>query len=95
MAEWPAEVIEKVHKYFPEAKKLLNVIPANEISSENDAIFGKLQGFVYSNLQKASSEIEGLTRVTHAPLAVRADMYRSVIDKLLDNIACWLCRRQS
>lgn len=82
MAEWPAEVIEKVHKYFPEAKKLLNVIPANEISSGNDAIFGNLQGIVYAKLQNAVSEIDGLTRVTHAPLAVRADMYRSVIDKL-------------
>ena len=78
MEEWPVEVIEKVRNYFSQAKSLLNVIPANKISSENDAIFGKLQDIVYAKLQSAPSEIRGLTRVEHAPLAVRADMYRSV-----------------
>ena len=79
MDEWPNEVIEKVRKYFPEAKSLLNVVPANKISSEKDAIFGKLQDLVYAKLQSARGEIEGLTRVEHAAMAVRADMYRSVI----------------
>ena len=78
MEEWPDEVIEKVRKYFPEAKSLLSVVPANEISSDNDAIFGKLQDLVYAKLQSAPSIIPGLTRVEHAPLAVRTDMHRSV-----------------
>ena len=77
MAEWPVEVIRKVHKYFPKAMLLLNVIPADKISPKNakGKIFGKLQDIVYKRL------INELTRVEHAPLAVRADMYRSVIKK--------------
>ena len=87
MAEWPAEVIEKVHKYFPDAKSLLNVIPANEISPKNDEskIFGKLQHVVYNRLKNAPNEIPELTRVDNAPLAVRADMYRLVIV-----LECWI-----
>ena len=79
MTDWPQEVIDKVHKYFPAAKKLLNVILSNEISSKERkgmAIFGDLQERLYHLLKNAHSEIEVITRVDYAPIAVRADMYR-------------------
>ena len=60
MEEWPDEVIKKVCNYFPEAKSLhAECDSCNEISSENDAIFGKLQD-IYAKLQSAPSEIVGL-----------------------------------
>ena len=81
MAGWPPAVMKKVKKYFPDAKKLLNVVPANEISSHEpgDKIFGKLQDEVHDALTPAPSDIEAITRVIHAPLAVKADQYRSEI----------------
>lgn len=81
MTEWPDQVIEQVHRYFPKAKKLLNVIPADKISPKYDErkIFGKLQNDVYDQLKCAPKEIPEITRVDHAPLAVRANMYRSVM----------------
>ena len=81
MADWPPAVMKKIKKYFPDAKKLLNVVPANEISSHEpgDKIFGKLQDAVHDALTPAPSDIEAITRVIHAPLAVKADQYRSEI----------------
>ena len=84
MADWPQEVIEKVHDYFPAAKELLNVIPANEISdskldSDPNKIFGLLQDAVYKALSDAPKQIDAITRVLNAPLAVKADQYRYVI----------------
>lgn len=82
MAGWPPAVMNSVRKYFPDAKTLLNVAPANEISSHEPGkmkIFGELQDAVYNALEPAPSEIEAITRVIHAPLAVKADQYRSGI----------------
>ncbi len=80
MAEWPEEVITAVHKYFPDAEKLLNAIPSNMISSnegKKNAIFGELQEKIYNLVKRAPSEFKRLrTRVDFAPLAVKADMYR-------------------
>ena len=80
MADWPKEVIEKVHEYFPAAKQLLNVIPANEIfASEKDPekkIFGTLQDTVYDAVVDAPKQLDAITRVLHSPLAVKADQYR-------------------
>ena len=79
MAEWPDEVITAVHEYFPHAEELLNVIPSNMISSnegKKNVIFGELQQKIYDLVKCAPSEIEAITRVDFAPLAVKADMYR-------------------
>lgn len=79
MAEWPDEVISAVHEYFPRAEELLNVIPSNMISSnegKRNVIFGELQQKIYDLVKCAPSEIEAITRVDFAPLAVKADMYR-------------------
>ena len=81
MEEWPEEVIKAVHDYFPHAEKLLNVVAANKISSKADErkpIFGALQEFVFEALEPTPSEIEAITRIEHAPLAVKADMYRYI-----------------
>ena len=77
MAGWPKETIEKVHQYFSPAKQLLHVIHANEIiESGSNKIFGKLQEAVYNSLEPAPSQIQEITRVDHAPLAVNAEQYR-------------------
>ncbi len=84
MKDWPAEVIGKVRKWFPAAKELLNVIPADKISGgtdddpkkDEDQIFGALQNTVYGALKDAPTKINAITRVLNAPLAVKADNYR-------------------
>ena len=80
MAGWPKEVIKKVHEYFPAAKKLLNVVPANKIfAGEKDPgkrIFGDLQDTLYESVVAAPEELDAITRVLHAPLAVKSDHYR-------------------
>ena len=81
MADWPQEVIEKVKEYFPAAKDLLQVIPANEISAsgkDGNKIFGELQTVVYEKLEDTPSKMDTITRVLHAPLAVKADKCRYV-----------------
>ena len=81
MEDWPKEVMKVVHDYFPAAKKLLNVVPADEIfdnqqQKHTKPIFGKLQESVQNVLKDAPSKIEAVTRVIPAPLAVGASMYR-------------------
>ena len=82
MVDWPQEVIEKVHEYFPAAKDLLHVVPANEISASGkdpeNKIFGELQTALYEALKDIPSKMDTITRVLHAPLAVKADKYRYV-----------------
>lgn len=81
MEEWPDEVIKVVRNYFPQAKELLNVIPADKISQhegpESKHIFGPLQETIQRTLQnEAPGKIKAITRVIPAPLAVGANMYR-------------------
>lgn len=68
MAEWPHEVIQNLQKYFPDAKELLKVLPVNKL-------FGKLQDIIFKKLESPPSEstpsdIEAITKIEHAPLAV-------------------------
>ena len=73
MTEWPDETIKKVHEYFPAAKKLLGVRPVNEIGkeeNEGNKPFKKLQDMIFKKLESTPSDIEAITKVQHAPLAV-------------------------
>ena len=77
--EWPEETKKAIHSYFPAAKELLNVIPANEIHKDKpgvDPIFGELQGDIQEKLKDITSQIPVVTRCMPAPLAVGAEMYR-------------------
>lgn len=79
MTDWPEETKAAVHKYFPAAKDLLNVIPADEIcksESGEDPIFGELQCDIQERLQDLPSKVPAVTRNMPAPLAVGAQMYR-------------------
>jgi hypothetical protein len=76
MVEWPEEVINAVHEYFPAAKQLLKVTPVNKISNEgSQSIFGQLQDVLVEKLQSCLS-MDSITRVEHAPLAVQANNCR-------------------
>lgn len=71
MAEWPDEVIKKVHEYFPKAKKLLNVQPVHEIREDKgNRMFGQLQDIIFEELKSTPSDVEAITRVEHTPLAI-------------------------
>ena len=70
MAEWPLEVIQKVQQYFPAAETLLSVRPVNEIVEKGDRLFGRLQNIIFGELESAPSNIEAITRIQHAPLAI-------------------------
>ena len=79
MKGWPGRTKKAVHEYFHEAKKLLNVIPADEIchrESGSKPIFGELQGDIQDRLKDLSDQIPAVTRCMAAPLAVGAQMYR-------------------
>lgn len=79
MSEWPEKTKKVVHDYFPAAKELLNVIPADEICDRgtgHDPIFGALQDDVQDALKGLPSKISAVTRFMPAPLAVGAQMYR-------------------
>jgi choline dehydrogenase-like flavoprotein len=80
MAGWPEEVIAAAHHYFPEAEKLLHVVPANEIDQERSSpaprghrpIYGTVQKEVFELLHKGLHKVPSATRVIPAPLAVGA-----------------------
>ena len=82
MDRWPSAVKESLHKYFESAAKLLHVIPASEIQSEeaqkgvteNWPIYGPMQRELLEALVKNTPE--SVTRVIPAPLAVNAPMSR-------------------
>ena len=81
MSEWPKKAKKVVHEYFPAAKKLLNVVPADEICAgehgrDRDPIFGALQCGLEEKLKGLPTKIEAVTRFMPAPLAVGAQMYR-------------------
>ena len=79
MPDWPDEVKKVIHEYFPDAKKLLNVVPADEICNREhgpNPIFGALQKEVQEKLADLPSKVDTFTRVMPAPLAVGAQMYR-------------------
>lgn len=79
MSEWPEETKKVVHDYFPAAKELLNVVPADKICKRaegSDPIFGALQNDLQEKLKHLPSKIEAFTRYMPAPLAVGAQMYR-------------------
>ena len=80
MEGWPTEIKDKLlEKYFPLAKKLINVVPADEISdfdsekarAEGDKVpvFGPLQRAIYEQVKAASANIPSIYRVDNTPLA--------------------------
>ncbi|HLY98904.1 MAG TPA: GMC oxidoreductase [Candidatus Angelobacter sp.] len=80
MDGWPEPVIASAHRYYPEAEKLLHVIPANEIDQERDSpsprghrpIYGVIQEKLFDLLKEGLNKIPSATRVIPAPLAVGA-----------------------
>lgn len=85
MRDWPKQVIETVRKYFPEAKKLLNVVNADEIDEGRDKtppggrpIYGVMQKQLTKMLQEEQGRVPSLTRVIPAPLAVGAPFLHDV-----------------
>ena len=77
MESWPSEIRKVVQDYFPDAKKMLNIISADDIfkdvkSADPKPIFGKLQTQVQSLFQSARGACEAVTNVIPAPLAVEA-----------------------
>ena len=82
---WPESVKDAIEEYFPKAAKLLNVVPANEISASerkgfevnnHHCVFGELQNVLVEKLE--SSLPEAVKRVDQASLALRPDMLRYV-----------------
>ena len=79
MEGWPRELVKVIKDYFPKAKELLNVIPADEIfsdSTHHQPMFGKLQTEVQRKITEASEKIEAVKDVLPAPLAVKAKQQR-------------------
>ncbi|MBL8501397.1 MAG: GMC oxidoreductase [Nitrosomonas sp.] len=77
MRDWPPEVITVVQDYFSEAKKVLNVINADEIDADvcetsncKRPIYGEMQKILTKKIQDEQTKVESLTRVIPAPLAV-------------------------
>ncbi len=76
MSDWPDKVITKLDKYFPAAKELLNVQPVDTITENGHQLFGELQEVIIQALKRAPSDIEEITEVQHAPLAVTENKCR-------------------
>jgi hypothetical protein len=81
MEGWPRELIKVIKDYFPKAKEMLNVVPADKIFSDGAhvhhlPIFGKLQEEVHRRITGASGEIEAVKDVFPTPLAVKAKQQR-------------------
>ncbi|MDC3953290.1 GMC oxidoreductase [Polyangium jinanense] len=84
MAGWPEEVIQAANRYFEDAEKLLNVVPADKIDenldepklrrkvAESRPVYSKLQRRLQSMLKDNRHEIPSMTRFMAAPLAVGA-----------------------
>jgi choline dehydrogenase-like flavoprotein len=80
MAGWPDAVIAAAQRYYPEAEKLLHVVPANEIDQDRSSpaprghrpIYGAVQKEVFELLQQGLNKVPSATRVMPAPLAVGA-----------------------
>ena len=83
MEEWPESVKKTVHEYFPEAKNIMGITPADTIfdkeHSKMQAIFGTLQLSLQAMLTNTSKNIESVTRVIPAPMAVGSKQYRYFI----------------
>ena len=85
MRGWPKQVVETVREYFPEAKKLLNVVNADEIDKGRETappggrpIYGVMQRQLTKLLQDQQGRVPTLTRVIPAPLAVGAPFLHDV-----------------
>jgi choline dehydrogenase-like flavoprotein len=81
MDGWPKEMIERAHRYFPEAERLLNVVPADELDKGDKApapgtrpIYGVMQAALTERMKKMLGEVESATRTMAAPLAVGAPL---------------------
>lgn len=81
MEGWPKELVKVVKEYFPKAKELLNIVPADEIFSDGAhprPMFGELQKEVLIKVERATHTIQTCTvkDVIPAPLAVKAKTQR-------------------
>ena len=81
MEGWPRELVKVIKDYFPKAKEMLNVVPADEIfsnSTHHQPMFGKLQTEIQSKFKTASAggQIDAVKDVFPAPLAVKAMQQR-------------------
>ena len=86
MEEWPESVKKSVHNYFPEAAYLMGIMPADTIfdkeHSTMQAIFGMLQLSLQALLTNTANNVESVTRVIPAPMAVGSKQQRFVITLL-------------
>ena len=86
MEEWPESVKKSVHNYFPEAAYLMGITPADTIfdkeHSTTQAIFGMLQLSLQALLTNTANNIESVTRVIPAPMAVGSKQHRFIITLL-------------
>jgi len=79
MEQWPPEVIDAVHKYFDEVRELMNVVPADKIFATNESakpVYGKLQERLQLALNKASDNVDSITKVVPGPLAAKCKSQR-------------------
>ena len=84
MPGWPKEVMDTIHDYFEDAKKLLNVISAEEICKKeirfpiatNQPVYGVLQTEIEKSLKDSQGELPTVDRIMPAPLAVNAPHFR-------------------
>ena len=74
---WPEGVKDIIEEYFPQAAKLLNVVPADKIckSDGHHYVFGELQTVLMKKI-KLCLPVKTVKSVDHASLAVRADKHR-------------------
>jgi hypothetical protein len=95
---WPEGVKDIIEEYFPQAVELLNVVSADQICNMNEQIccksddhhylFGELQTVLMEKINKSCLP-EGVKRVEHASLAVRADKHR-YLNHLVSFCICFI-----
>ncbi|TKD58963.1 GMC oxidoreductase [Flavobacterium sp. ASW18X] len=73
LVNWPEKVVEVLEAYYKEAEALMNVVPADQITSTSDEkpIFRHLQLGIQQLLQNNLDAVPELTRAIPAPLAVK------------------------
>ena len=79
MEHWPPEVIKVVHDYFGEVKELMNVTTADQVFKKPYSVkpvYGTLQEALHCKLKNVPENVEGITRMTPAPLSVKSKRYR-------------------
>ena len=89
MAYWPEEIIREAEERFPDAERLLNVIPADQIDTDLDEamlaktskrrpIYGVMQKKLQAMLAANLGRIGSATRSMAAPIAVGAGLQENL-----------------